>query len=180
MGVTVTAREDVWVFAYGSLMWQPDFLHVETAQARLYGWHREMCILSHFYRGTVECPGLVLGLDRGGSCRGVAFRVRSGDWPSVRDFLHDREMINDVYVPTMLPIELLDGRKVRAHGFVADRRHGQFWRGSAEQAAKLIAQGVGSRGSAVDYLRKTCLELKALGIRDRGLERLVERVQVVS
>jgi len=161
-------------------MWQPEFLHVESTQAHLYGWHRAMCILSHFYRGTVECPGLVLGLDRGGSCTGVAFRILHSDWPTVQDSLHAREMINGVYTPRFQMVRLLDGRKVQAYVFVADRTHTQYWRGALDQAAKLVVQGVGSRGSSKEYLQKTVAELQMLGIQDQGLLRLQAKVSLMD
>ena len=93
---------DIWVFGYGSLMWRPDFPHVETRPARLRGYHRALCVLSTRYRGTKARPGLVLGLDRGGSCVGRAFRVAARDADRVLAILHEREMLNRVYNPRWL------------------------------------------------------------------------------
>lgn len=163
---------DVWVFAYGSLMWQPDFPYLEAGQAHLFGWHRSMCILSHVYRGTVECPGLVFGLDHGGSCRGMAFRIAKDQWPDVRRQLDQRELITGVYVPKFLKLRLADGRQVVAYVFVANRDSSQYWQGSKADAARLIAQGKGQNGRSVDYLGKTLDRMKELGIVDRTLSAL--------
>ncbi|MGE5504914.1 MAG: gamma-glutamylcyclotransferase, partial [Actinomycetota bacterium] len=117
------------MFAYGSLMWRPDFDHAEARPARLLGWHRALCILSTHYRGCPERPGLVLGLDRGGSCVGRAFRVEADKAEAVLRLLHEREMITNVYQPRFLPVTLDDGRRVPAWSFIVDRRHRQYWRG---------------------------------------------------
>ena len=168
--------QPAWVFAYGSLMWQPDFTPREIRAARLSGWHRAMCILSTVYRGTPERPGLVLGLDRGGSCVGRALRVDPGSWPDIKARLDARELVTGVYLPRMLPVRLDDGRRVAAYAFVCDRTHAQYWRGSEDQAAALIGQGVGRSGAARDYLSSTVEHLRQLGIRDGALHRLLKRV----
>ena len=166
----------VWIFAYGSLMWRPDFVHIEARPALLRGWHRAMCILSTHYRGTEANPGLVLGLDHGGCCRGRAFRVADEGWPAVRAVLHAREMITNVYRPRFLPVRLDDGRRVPAWSFITDRGHRQYWRGSEAEAAVLIRQGSGRMGSSRDYLAATILHLQELGMPDRALGRLLARV----
>lgn len=169
--------EDLWVFAYGSLMWQPDFDYVEARPALLRGYHRAMCILSTHYRGRAEAPGLVLGLDRGGSCRGRAFRVAAERAEAVIALLHDREMITGVYRPGPLPVTLDDGRRVAAHGFVVRRDHPQYrGRLRPDEAARLVRQGSGSRGSSRDYLASTVAHLDELGIRDGSLHRLLDLV----
>ena len=168
--------QGVWVFAYGSLMWRPDFLPDEVAPARLAGWHRAMCILSNVYRGTPARPGLVLGLDRGGSCLGRALRVAPERWPAIKSMLDERELVTGVYLPRFLPVRLGDGRRVSAYAFVADRTHAQYWRGGEDQAAGLIRQGVGKAGAARDYLAATVEHLAALGIRDGSLQRLLALV----
>lgn len=169
--------DDLWVFAYGSLMWQPDFDYVEAQGALLRGYHRAMCILSTHYRGCAEAPGLVLGLDHGGSCRGRAFRVAAERAAAVIALLHEREMITGVYRPGPLPISLDDGRRVTAHGFVVRRDHAQYCgRLRPDEAARLIRQGCGSRGRSRDYLASTVAHLDALGIRDGSLHRLLTLV----
>ncbi len=168
--------EGVWVFAYGSLMWRPDFPFAEACRAHLGGWHRAMCILSTQYRGTPQNPGLVLGLDRGGSCIGRAFRVEAERWIEACRMLHAREMLTGVYRPRFLRARLDDGRKVPAYAFIADRTHRQYWRGGAEAAVALIRQGVGEMGSARDYLANTVRNLDDLGLADGDLHRLLRAV----
>jgi cation transport protein ChaC len=165
------------VFAYGSLMWQPDFAPEEIRPARLAGWHRAMCILSNVYRGTPECPGLVLGLDRGGSCVGRALRVAPERWGAIKAMLDARELVTGVYLPRFLPVRLDDGRRVSAYAFVCDRTHAQYWRGAEDQAAHLIRQGVGRSGTARDYLASTVDHMREMGIRDGALHRLLLKVK---
>lgn len=165
-----------WVFAYGSLMWRPDFPHAEIRSARLKGYHRAMCILSNHYRGTSRRPGLVLGLDRGGSCVGRAFRVEPNDVETVKRTLFEREMITGVYTPRFVPVMLDDGRRVIAWAFVARRDHAQYVPPDPDRAVALIRQGIGSAGSSRDYLACTVAEMDRLGIRDGALHRLLRRV----
>lgn len=165
---------DFWVFAYGSLMWRPDFEFTEVQTARVRGWHRAMCILSTIYRGRPERPGLVLGLDRGGSCLGRAFRIEAHAVERVKALLHEREMPTNVYDPRMLRATLADGRTVLAYGFVSRRDHAQYaGRLLPAQAVALIRQGHGASGACRDYLANTVLHLRELGIRDMRLERLL-------
>lgn len=170
------AAPHFWVFAYGSLMWRPDFPHVEARPARLMGYHRAMCILSNHYRGTHERPGLVLGLDRGGSCLGRAFRVEPHRAEQVRQTLFDREMITGVYIPRFFPVILDDESKVAAWGFLARRDHDQYVGRDDERAVSLIRQGVGHAGSSRDYLACTLDALAAMGVEDRALRQLLIRV----
>jgi cation transport protein ChaC len=163
----------MWVFAYGSLMWRPDFPFVEVRPARLAGYHRSLCIRSTHYRGTPARPGLVLGLDRGGSCLGRAFRVAPAEAEAVLRTLHEREMITNVYLPRFLPVLLDDGRRVPAWAFVVDRGHAQYWRGDQPAAALMVRTGVGSAGSSRDYVADTVRHLDQLGIRDSALHRLL-------
>lgn len=168
---------ELWVFAYGSLMWNPGFPALERQAGLVRGWHRRFCIYSHHHRGTPAVPGAVLGLDRGGSCRGVAFRVAGGEVDRVLDYLWAREMVNRVYVPRQVPVLLAGGGRVTALTFTADRGHGQYCgRLGADGTARLIRQGVGISGRAVDYLASLLAHLAALGIRDRGLLDLARRV----
>lgn len=168
---------DFWVFAYGSLMWRPEFDYIEVRTAVIRGWHRAMCILSTRYRGQPDAPGLVLGLDRGGSCRGRAFRVDAGRADEVKAILHEREMITNVYKPRILPARLDDGRVVDAYGFVARRDHPQYVSGlSPEQAARLIRDAYGAKGPCREYLENTVRHLDELGIRDARMHRLLQAV----
>ena len=117
---------DLWVFGYGSLMWRPGFAYVERRPALLRGWRRRLCVYSHVYRGTAERPGLVLGLDRGGACRGVAFRVEAALAEATVRYLRERELVTAVYLERVVPVTLDDGRRVSALTYLADRAHGQY------------------------------------------------------
>ncbi len=170
------ADAGIWVFAYGSLMWQPDFDPTDMRPARLAGWHRALCVLSTIYRGTEDRPGLVLGLDRGGSCLGRALRVAPADWPTVKDRLDRRELVTGVYLPRFLPVTLDDGRRVPAYAYIVDRAHRQYWSGPVSEAVRLVRQGQGRGGRARDYLAHTVGNLDALGIRRTALHRILAAV----
>ena len=176
--IPVAPGAELWVFAYGSLMWNPGFPAAEHGMAVLHGYHRRFCVASHRYRGTPERPGLVLGLDRGGSCRGMAFRVRPEHVRETLDYLWEREMVNRTYRPRMLPVRLADGgRTVRACTFVVDREHSQYCPclDMAEMAER-IACCAGERGPNIEYLANTVQHLEQLGIRDAALGTLLAEV----
>ena len=170
------ADGDLYVFAYGSLIWRPGFAYSAAHPALLRGYHRRFCIWSRRYRGTPESPGLVLGLDRGGACRGVAFRVPKRDAAAVLDYLQEREMPQSqeaVYERRVLRVTLLDsGREVRAIAFVADRTRASYCRPEAAAAAATIAQGRGQMGCNREYLLNTVAHLRSMGVRDAGLDRI--------
>jgi cation transport protein ChaC len=168
--------EEIWVFAYGSLMWNPGFPHLEVRRGRLYGYHRRFCIYSHVYRGTPERPGLVLGLDLGGSCEGLVFRVPAGEASEVMDYLYARELVTEVYIPRWVRVATPDG-EVRAASFVVDRAHHQYT-GELEldATAELIRQGVGVSGPGIEYLRNTVHHMEALGLATGKLKRVLEMV----
>jgi cation transport protein ChaC len=174
--VSTTSRP-LWVFAYGSLMWNPGFAVRETRPARLHGFHRAFCIYSEHYRGTPQKPGLILGLLAGGSCRGLAHRLPARDYDSVRRYLWTREIENDgVYVEEVRPIHLADGRVVPSLVYLADRAHRQFaGKLPLARALRLVRQGRGATGSNIDYLRNTLAHLRELGLRDRTLEDLATK-----
>ncbi|HYD68457.1 gamma-glutamylcyclotransferase [Azospirillum sp.] len=177
--IAVAPGTDLWVFAYGSLMWNPGFPFEERHAAVLHGYHRRFCVSSHRYRGTPERPGLVLGLDRGGSCRGIAFRVAAGNVPAALDYLWEREMITRVYRPKRLPVHVLGGGPVvEACTFVVDRRHRQYC-GCLDEThmAERIAGCCGERGPNVEYLANTVDHLEQLGIHDARLARLMAAVR---
>ena len=158
---------DLWVFGYGSLMWKPGFAHVEVRAGRLCGYHRALCVRSWVYRGTPEAPGLVVGLDRGGSCIGRAFRVAATAKHVVADYLYERELATNVYVPKLVPAQLDDGRRVSTLTFIVDRRHTQYaGRLSAEEAAAIIRGAHGRHGPNIEYISRTVEHLDALGIAD--------------
>ncbi len=171
------AMDDLWVFAYGSLIWRPGFEYEERAKARLAGFHRSLCIYSHVHRGTPERPGLVFGLDRGGSCVGMAFRVAAEKAEATTAYLRARELVTSVYLETTLPVRLLDGRPVRALAYVVDRGHTQYaGRLSVETAAALVARSHGQSGANRDYVLSALGEIRALGLSDRWLESVAARI----
>lgn len=170
-------RPDLWVFGYGSLMWDPGFRHRERRPALLRGYHRSLCLMSHRYRGTPECPGLVLGLDRGGSCRGIAYRVAEADRAATLDYLHEREMVSYIYIPRTVPLLLDDGRRIAAHTYTVDRRHERYAGGmSREEVVRHVLQGRGEKGPCAEYLRNTVRHLDLLGITDGPLHAVLADV----
>ena len=174
-------RRDLWVFGYGSLMWSPGFRYGEKATALARGYHRALCILSSRYRGTPEKPGLVMGLCRGGSCWGMAFRVPAVRVKRVLAALWKREMLNKVYKPTLIPVMVAPGRRIRALAFVADTSHRQFVRElDLHGRARLVAQGIGQRGPCVDYIRNTLEHMLALGLNDPHLARILDLAQELA
>ena len=168
--------EDFWVFGYGSLMWHPGFPHLEVRPAQVYGYHRHFCVFSHSYRGSKACPGLVLGLDRGGSCHGLAYRVPAAESEEVVAYLHEREMTTQTYDPRWLHLRTRQG-PITAAAFVVDRSSKHYaGRLPLDQVASMIAQGDGDRGSCLQYLENTVHHLEALGLSDPTLKRLQRMV----
>jgi cation transport protein ChaC len=168
-------RGDLWVFGYGSLMWSPGFRPSAKSTALARGYHRALCILSNRHRGTPEKPGLVMGLCRGGSCWGMALRVPAARVRRVLSALWEREMMNRVYKPTLIPVVVESGRRVRALAFVADPSHRQFVRElDLHGRARLVAQGIGRRGRCLDYIRNTLEHMLALGVTDPHLARILD------
>jgi cation transport protein ChaC len=168
-------RGDLWVFGYGSLMWSPGFRFSEQRTGLVRGYHRALCILSSRYRGTPEKPGLVMGLCRGGSCWGIAFRIPEARVRRVLGALWKREMLNKVYVPTLVQVTVGPRRRIRALAFVADTSHRQFVRElDLHGRARLVAQGIGQRGRCVDYIRNTLEHMLALGVNDPHLARILD------
>ena len=168
---------DFWVFGYGSLIWRPGFAHVETRRARLFGYRRSLCVYSFVHRGTRERPGLVLGLDRGGSCIGLAFRVPGELRDEVLAYLRERELVTSVYLERMLDIRLDGGGMVEAVAYIVDRDHEQYAGAlDARHAAKVVRGAVGQSGQNEDYVLSTLEHLKALGIRDHWLEEVARQV----
>lgn len=168
---------EIWVFGYGSLMWKPGFDYLERRQARLHGWHRSFCVYSEYYRGTREQRGLVLGLDRGGCCQGIAYRLPPSEAHDILDYLWDREMVTWVYEPRVIDTRL-DDRRVRSRTFVANRSHYQYaGRLPDAEVVSMIRRGVGITGSNLEYLRNTVAHLDSLGIGDGPLHKLLKVVE---
>jgi cation transport protein ChaC len=170
----------LWVFGYGSLIWNPEFPVAERQIARLHGWHRSFCMHSIHHRGTEAAPGLVLALDHseGAVCDGVAFRVQPGAEGDTIAALRERELISSAYLERHLPVDLADGGQVTALAFVIDPDHVQYCGGMAlEDQAHIIARAVGGRGPNRDYLYATADHLAELGIADPDLNWLAARVR---
>ena len=172
-------QSELWVFGYGSLMWRPGFDFLENAPAALIGAHRALCIYSFHHRGTQENPGLVLGLDEGGACRGIAFRVAPEHSDATLSYLREREQVTDVYVEAMKPVSLLDGsdRELEALCYIADRAHPQYaGRLSLEAQARLVRSASGQAGANIDYVLNTVRHLEEAGIHDVELMALAQRL----
>jgi glutathione-specific gamma-glutamylcyclotransferase len=164
-----------WVFGYGSLIWNPCFSHLRAEAALLRGAHRALSVYSHRHRGTPDKPGLVFGLNRGGSCRGIAFEVAANQWDSVFAYLIAREQDRGVYREAIRTVTLSNGANVSALAFLVNEHHPQYaGRLNLADQVRFIAQGKGESGPNTEYVRKTAEHLLALGIDDRGLMRLVK------
>ena len=167
-------KGEFWVFGYGSLMWSPCFSYEARAPGRAHGYHRALCILSTRYRGTFRRPGLVMGLCRGGSCWGMAFRINRAQVRRALARLWAREMPRRVYHPRLVAVRLRSGRTVRALAFVADPTHSSYVDElDLHGRAKLVAQGIGVRGPCVDYIQNTLDHMHQVGVRDPHLERVL-------
>jgi len=172
----------MWVFGYGSLIWNPEFPVAEAHVARVQGWHRSFCMRSVHHRGSVEEPGLVLALDAqaGALCDGVAFRVESGAESRTLQALRDRELISSAYLERWLEVGLTGAGVVQALCYVIDPAHEQYCGGlPLEDQAAIIAAAVGGRGSNRDYLWSTNAHLAVLGIADPDLAWLDARVRAL-
>jgi cation transport protein ChaC len=166
---------DLWVFGYGSLMWRPGFGFIEQAPARLIGEHRALCVYSFDHRGTPEKPGLVLGLDRGGACRGIAFRIAASRRSDTVKYLRDREQTTHVYREVMRSVWLENEarQRVSALTYVVDRGHVQYaGRLSLPEQLRHVQQGHGRSGNNRDYVLSTVKSIEAQGFRDEQLHQL--------
>lgn len=163
-----------WVFGYGSLMWKPGFEYEQAMPARMAGVHRAPCIYSWVHRGTRERPGIVLGLDRGGTCRGMAFQVRADRWAQTLDYLRARELVTNVYLETQRAGVLETGQRVPMTTYVVDQQHEQY-AGRLDHHALLsqIRGAEGSSGPNEEYFLETGKRLRELRIHDATMERLI-------
>jgi cation transport protein ChaC len=169
--------EDLWVFGYGSLMWNPAFYCQERRAGRIYGYHRSFCLWTPLGRGSPDCPGLVLGLDRGGSCHGVALRIAAHEVESETQIIWRREMISGTYEPRWVTVNSKSGR-LRAIAFVIDPTHPRYGRKLAlETTVHAIAMAEGRLGRCSDYLFSTVRHLDELGIGDGPMHRLRDLVK---
>lgn len=173
----------LWVFGYGSLIWNPGFAVAERQIARLDGYHRGFCMRSIHHRGTPEAPGLVLALDHAPAhhCDGVAFRVPDDSAPAALAYLRERELISSAYVEKRLEVTLRDGRRVEAVTYVVDADHVQYCGGlPLSEQADIIARAHGGRGPNAEYLFNTTDHLAELGLRDHDLAWLADQVRARS
>jgi glutathione-specific gamma-glutamylcyclotransferase len=169
------SKGDLWVFGYGSLMWRPGFEFIEQVPARLIGEHRALCVYSFDHRGTPEKPGLVLGLDRGGACRGIAFRIARKYRDDTVDYLRGREQTTHVYreVTRSVWLENEARQRVSALAYVVDRGHVQYaGRLSLKEQLHYVRQGHGRSGNNRDYVLSTVKSIEAQGFRDEQLHQL--------
>jgi len=172
--------EDVWVFGYGSLMWNPAFNYLERRPALLHGWHRSFCLWTPLGRGSPETPGLVLGLDRGGSCCGIAYRIAAEDRESELALVWQREMVADGYCPRWARVRCREG-SARAIIWVINR-DGKRYAGKlpVETVARTLASAVGKLGSNRDYLESTVAHLDELCIKEKPLHAVLERMRALD
>ncbi len=169
--------ERIWVFGFGSLIWNPAFHFVERRTALVHGFHRQFCLWSKAGRGSPQSPGLMLALEPGGSCHGVAYRIAPGEVGTELDVVWRREMMTGAYRAVWVTAHTPGGVE-HAIAFAANHAHERYVRGlDTDETARLLATGAGPLGSCCDYLLDTVSHLEALGIRDKRLEALVERVR---
>jgi cation transport protein ChaC len=164
--------EDVWVFGYGSLMWNPAFHFTESAKGRVHGWSRKFCLWLYMARGTPDRPGLMLALDRGGACHGMVFRIAAAEVRHELGLLWRREMLTGAYEARWVTAQV-ERQPLRALTFVANRHHARYAGTlSGEETARFIATGQGRLGTCSAYFEATIAALEGLQIRDAGIERL--------
>lgn len=169
--------DDAWVFAYGSLMWNPAIEFVEAVPCLVEGLRRSFCFWTPMGRGTPELPGLMLALEEGGRCEGIAYRLAPHQVRSELAIVWNREMLSGVYKPRWIEARLRDGRTVTTVTFEVDPAHCQYCGDlSMERAAHHIAFAEGRRGACRDYLANTAAHARSLGIHDPYIEELMERV----
>jgi cation transport protein ChaC len=174
---------DLWVFGYGSLLWNPGFPVAETRIARLHDWHRSFCMSSIHHRGTPEAPGLVLALDHapGAVCHGLAFRVAAAEASATLAYLRERELISSAYLETRQRVDFAEGgAQDEVLTYVIDPAHEQYRTLALEDQARIIAHAVGGRGPNDEYLENTATHLHALGLPDADLDWLVLRVRQIK
>jgi cation transport protein ChaC len=164
----------LYVFGYGSLLWRPGFPYHRQQRARLHGFHRALRVWSVHHRGTEQRPGLVLGLDRGGSCIGCVFEIEESHRRPVAEYLWEREMVTSVYVPRLVRVRIDDGSTAPALTFVLDRAHPQYAGPlSIEEAVRHVREAAGLSGDNPEYVRETVRGLRDMGIDDHGLRNVV-------
>ncbi|MDO6591411.1 gamma-glutamylcyclotransferase [Loktanella sp. D2R18] len=172
----------LWVFGYGSLLWNPGFVPAQTVKACLHDYHRSFCMLSIHHRGSEEEPGLVLALDAapGGRCTGVAFQVKPDEEDKVLGELRARELVSSAYFEQHVDLRTDNGETIRALAYVIDPDHEQYCQFALEKQAQMIATAVGGRGPNTEYLYNTAAHLDQMNIRDTEMAWLVARVRALT
>jgi len=177
-------QDDLWIFGYGSLMWKPGFEFAETHCAVLNGYARRFCLESIHYRGTIECPGLVLALDHepDHNCTGLAYKICHTKKDAVLAYVRERELISDAYAEHFLDVKLREtGETITAVTYVIQKHHEQYWGGlNLDQQAEIIAKASGPMGPNDEYLYKTVDLLNSVGVKDPELEQLQQKVRTIS
>jgi cation transport protein ChaC len=159
--------EDIYIFAYGSLLWNPTVDYEDEFLAKVYGFHRSFCMKTNLGRGSFKNPGLMLGLDKGGSCRGSAFKLRNSEAIKNIDILFRREMVTGAYKPKLLKTILVNGRKVLSLAFTVDKKHKNYFQDKEIQTkAKMISNAHGFLGTCEEYFQNTLESLSELNIVD--------------
>lgn len=170
--------DPLWVFGYGSLMWRPGFAFEERCEAVMHGVHRRLCIYSHVHRGTPDKPGMVLGLDRGGTCRGIGYRVAPGRRDETIAYLREREQVTMVYKEQWrdMVVQRASGReRVRALVYVVDQQHGQYaGKRAAQELLPFVLQGHGKGGPCIEYIASTLDHIREQGMNDHHLEEVLK------
>jgi cation transport protein ChaC len=172
----------LWVFGYGSLLWDQGFVPTAKVKARLHDYHRSFCMLSIHHRGSEEDPGLVLALDaqEGGQCTGVAFQVAEVQENEVLAMLRERELISSAYYEDTVTLVTDDGEKIEALAYIINRDHVQYCQFNLEKQAQIIANAIGGRGPNTEYLFNTAAHLNEMSIRDDDMDWLVQRVRALQ
>ena len=167
-----------YILAYGSLIWNPGFEFVEKAMAQNSGYHRSLCVYSKHYRGTPEKPGLVLGLDRGGTCNGVVYHIADSRWSDVLAYVRKRELISGVYREVIRQVRIRDTDKtVSALTYAVNKPHQQYaGKLEVDDIAKFVAQGHGLSGTSKNYVENTLLALRNLGIEEKKLQSVLSKL----
>jgi glutathione-specific gamma-glutamylcyclotransferase len=162
---------DLWIFAYGSLMWDPALQIVEIRPAKLGGFHRRFCLKIEIGRGSKDKPALMAALDGGGECQGLALLIPANAVDRETEILWMREMIGEAYIPVFRTVETPQG-PIEALAFVMDRASPRFADIGAEEAARIIAGGSGLLGTNLEYFDNLATHVEALGIKDAAFEEI--------
>jgi len=175
---SLAPQSNLWVFGYGSLMWNPEFEYEQSSIAKVYGFHRRLCLWSVRYRGTAKNPGLVVGMASGGSCLGMIFKVPDANIKPTLEYLHEREMISDAYRPLIKRAHLINGDIFNALTFVSKTRHPQFApKMSIETITDITSNAIGPRGSNSEYIINTARHLNSIGIFNTEIHQVAAQLE---